>query len=696
MASLRPLLRAFPSALMLCRQLLLMRGRHRIIVAQLNAVIPMPARERIQPRLVIVELRQRHLARNHHGLPAHRARAVHLAAPRGKIADDVAHRRFGRHHLDIDNRFEHDRLRFEHRIDKRLASRRDECHFLRIDGMALAVIHDHAHILHWKARERSAVDHLQNAFLHRRHELRRNRAAFHGVHELEARAARQRLHAQHDLAELPCAARLLLVAAVALGLAAYRLAPRDRGRARDHVEFVLIGEPLQHIAQMQFAQPAHHGFVGSFGVIDLQARVFGSELLQHFPHALFVAGARRFDGEAVNRIRKLGRREVDVAVLGGVVQHGVEGDVVGLGHRADIARPGALHLHMLLALQHEQMRDLERLPRVADIKLAVARDGALMNAKHGHLADIRVHHDLEHVREHVLVGVRLGAHGFLAFLAVDFAIEQRRVAFGHVGQQPHEHVEQLRDARTCRRGGEAHRHQMPFAQRALERLVQLLGADRFALFEIQLHQLGIELDHLVDERVVRRFHRMEIGLAGGVEKAVHHIAAALCGQVDRQAGLAEGLLDLREQPRQIDLFRVDAVYDDHPAKLALLGVRHHPRRGHLDARARIDDDGRRFHRGQRADRHAGEVGVAGGVEQVDAGVEVVEVGDGGIEGVVVFAFEGIEIAEGGAAVHAAWRVNRAALVQERFGKRGLAAAGMADQSDRADGLWAVIHGRRRP
>src|SRR6185436_11085509 len=53
-----------------------------------------------------------------------------------------------------------------------------------------------------------------HAFLHRRDELVRNRAALHAVHEFEAGAARQRLDLQEHLAELAGAAGLLLVAAM--------------------------------------------------------------------------------------------------------------------------------------------------------------------------------------------------------------------------------------------------------------------------------------------------------------------------------------------------------------------------------------------------------------------------------------------------------------------------------------------------
>ena len=67
-------------------------------------------------------------------------------------------------------------------------------------------------------------------------------------------------------------------------------------------------------------------------------------------------------------------------------------------------------------------------------------------------------------------------------------------------------------------------------------------------------------------------------------------------------------------------------------------------------------------RGQCADGRPGKVGIAGGIEEIDAGVAVMQVGDGRVQRVMIFAFERIEIADGSPTVHAAGCVERAALV----------------------------------
>ena len=111
---------------------------------------------------------------------------------------------------------------------------------------------------------------------------------------------------------------------------------------------------------------------------------------------------------AVHRRRELERPHVDVVLVVRIVQHAVELDLVDLGHGADVARHDLVDLDVLLALQHEQMPDLERLAAVADEELRVACDRALVHAEDAELAHERVDDDLEHVREHVLRRIGLG------------------------------------------------------------------------------------------------------------------------------------------------------------------------------------------------------------------------------------------------------------------------------------------------
>ena len=150
---------------------------------------------------------------------------------------------------------------------------------------------------------------------------------------------------------------------------------------------------------------------------SLQAGVLVHQLGHDLPHALFVAVALGLDGQTVHRLGKVQRLEVDVVVLGGVVQHGVEMDVVDLGHGHDVAGASAVDLDRVLALQHHQPAHLEGLAAVADVQQAVLGDRALVHAEDAHAAHERVHRHLEDMRQHVQrrVGYGLHRHGSVAF-----------------------------------------------------------------------------------------------------------------------------------------------------------------------------------------------------------------------------------------------------------------------------------------
>ena len=144
-------------------------------------------------------------------------------------------------------------------------------------------------------------------------------------------------------------------------------------------------------------------------VLDDERRILGDHPVQHLGDPLLVAALLRRDRDALHRRRELERPHVDVVLVVRVVQHAVELDLVDLRHRGDVAGHGAVDLDVLAALQHEQVADLERLAAVADEELRVLGHRALVHAEDAELADERVDHHLEHVREHVLLRVGLRA-----------------------------------------------------------------------------------------------------------------------------------------------------------------------------------------------------------------------------------------------------------------------------------------------
>ena len=201
---------------------------------------------------------------------------------------------------------------------------------------------------------------------------------------------------------------------------------------------------------------------------------------------------------------------MDLVFVVRVVQHAVEVDLVDLRDRRDVAGHRRRDLDRLASLQHEQMSDLERLAAIADEKLRVLGHRALVYAEHTELADVRIDDDLEYVGQHVLLWIGLGAE-LLDRLAIDHLalVEERGIAFGRIRQQALEHLDQFVDAGAIFGGDETHRNQVAITQRLFERRVQLFGLDRLALFEVLGHEFLVDLDHLVDQRLVCFGHRGE-------------------------------------------------------------------------------------------------------------------------------------------------------------------------------------------
>ena len=161
--------------------------------------------------------------------------------------------------------------------------------------------------------------------------------------------------------------------------------------------------------------------------------------------ALFIALAPRLHRQPVHRLGELQRAQMDVVFVVRIVQHIVKADFVDLGNRPDVAGLQGRHFQEVLALQAVQMGDLERAFGGADKQLRVAAHRALVHPEHAELAHERVDHHLEHMGQHVQVGVGLGGKcpRRLSRLA---AVEQGRVGLGRAGRQPGQCIEQLQHA----------------------------------------------------------------------------------------------------------------------------------------------------------------------------------------------------------------------------------------------------------
>ena len=307
------------------------------------------------------------------------------------------------------------------------------------------------------------------------------------------------------------------------------------------------------------------------------------------------------------------------------------------------------------------------------------------------------------------VGIR---HDFDALAPRAFAFQEgRRIALHRIRHQAREHIQQLLHAGAGLGGDEAHRHQMAFAQRLLERIVQLLRRELLALLEVQRHQLLVDFDDLVDDLGMRSRDRGEVRLrAARREKTVDHRSFRPGGQIERQAFTPEGLAQLGQHPLRSRIAAVDLVDDDQPAQPAIARELHHPLRHGLDAVDGADDDRRVSDGLQHGERAAGEVGVARRVDQIDAPTLVLEVHERRIERVAQLLLLRIEIAHRRAALETAARPDGAGFSEQALGQQRLARAGLTYERDVADvrveyaigsrppfeGCRAIGNGRRQP
>ena len=557
--------------------------------------------------------------------------------------------------------------------------------------MVFALVDHHAQVMQREAGHRAVGQRLADALLDRRDELARNGAADDLVDELEASATFERLDPQEHLAELAGPAGLLLVAVVPLGGLRDRLAVGDARRPGRDVHVIALGHALEHHAQVQLAHAIQHGLVHRREVLDVDAGILGHQLVERLGQPLLLAAPLRLDRHAEHRRRELDGLEVEMILLVRVVQHGIEVQLVELRHRTDVARHGLGNLDGVLALQPVEVRELDRLARIADEQLGAGSHGALVHAEDAELADERVDGHLEHVGDDVAirVGPHLDTHRSVA-LALQ---ERRRIAFRGVRHQPCEHVEQLRDTRTGLGRDEADRDEVALAQALLEGIVQLLRPEILALLEVNRHQVFVDLDHLVDDLGMRRRHRREVGVAPRrLEEHVEHLLAARSGQVERQALLAETLAQLLEHFLGPRLRRIDAIDDDQPAQAAIAGEVHHALGHRLDAGHRADHHGRGLDRLEHAERATDEVRDSWRIDQVDLGTGGLEVTDRRIERMQQLLLLRVEVADRAATIEVALGSDRAGPEQERLRQQRLARRGVAYEGDVADVRGRVTHG----
>ncbi len=202
-----------------------------------------------------------------------------------------------------------------------------------------------------------------------------------------------------------------------------------------------------------------------------------------------------------------------------------------------------------------------------------------------------------------------------------------------------DHRQQLADADVLDRGADEDRDHRSLARSLVERRLDLLVGERFAI-EVLHHEIVARLGGGLDQRVAPRVldalellgDRHLLRRTGLVDRGVllDHVDVAAeglrrsDGQVDRGDLRAEPCLQLVQRGVIVGVLAVHLV-DEHEARQApRVGEVPDFLRADLDAGGGVDDHDRRVDRGQRLDDVGLEVGIAGRVNEGDADAVVLE------------------------------------------------------------------------
>ena len=151
-----------------------------------------------------------------------------------------------------------------------------------------------------------------------------------------------------------------------------RFAVGDLGRLGIDVQAAVV-QLFQNQPQVQFAQAVDDHFVRLAVGGPSEGGIFLGDFGQLAGDFLLVAAGLGRDGQAEHRRGKRQRLQVHVVQRVIVVQHVVGVNLLDLGHRADVAGDDSVGFAVLLALEMEDVAELDRFFVVADEDLRVGR-----------------------------------------------------------------------------------------------------------------------------------------------------------------------------------------------------------------------------------------------------------------------------------------------------------------------------------
>ena len=527
--------------------------------------------------------------------------------------------------------------------------------------MIRAVIHRDANARERITGNNTVLHGLLDALVHGGDERARDAATHNLVNKLIAVARavgpNERLHAQPAVAVLTGAAGLLLVATLGACRAADGLAIRNADRHALGHDLGTILQTVEQHRNLCLTNGGDNGLASLLVAVDAHGRVCLAGLLNKRVELLFVAAILGLDGNAVLRVGELKRRCLDLTGNGERVTRLCR----QLGRHDNVAGIGVTDLGHVAAAHHIQVSQTIALAgtRVDQLEARLKRTRQYLDKADAAL--LRVSQGLKHKRHRAVIVAR-----DLKRVAVDerhlAVVSRRREVRGDV-------VHQRVDALLLNAIARKDRHKDALGDRLRQQALKLLLRQRLLAFQVFHHQLVVGLGHQLAQMVMGLLGLGTILLGnlrlngfGAVAMARLHahqvddavkILALAPGKSHGAQARTKALLQQVHGGRKAGLGARQAVYEHRTRQTQVLGGIPELNRRRLRAGLGVDHKQRRLADAHRGKGVADKIGVARGIEHVDAGALPVNRRDGRRDGKRTLNLFGVIVERGLGAVVAA-------------------------------------------
>ena len=506
--------------------------------------------------------------------------------------------------------------------------------------MIRAVVHSHANARERVASDDAVLHGLLDTLVHGGDERARDAAAHDLVNKLIAVARavgpNERLHAQPAVAVLTGAAGLLLVATLGACRAADGLAIRNADR---HALCHNLGTVLQTVEQHRNLRLAHRrddGLPGLLVAVDTHGRIGLAGLLDKRVELLFVAAILGLDGNTVLRVGELKRRSLDLTGnRERVARIGSQ-----LGRHDDIAGIGVADLGHVTTAHHIQVSQTLALARARIDQLKARLKRARQHLDKADATLLRIGQGLKHKCHRTVIVTR-----DLERVAVD---ERHLAVVGRRREVRGDVVHQRVDALLLNAIARKDRHKNALGNRLRQQALELFLRQRLLAFQVFHHQFVVGLGHQLAQMVMGLLGLGTILLgdlrlngfsavamarlhAHQVDNAVKVLALAP-GKGHGAQTRTKALLQQVHRGRKAGLGTRQTVYEHRARQAQVLGGIPELNRRRLRAGLGVDNKQSRLADAHRGIGVADKIGIARGIEHVDAGALPVDRRDGRRDG----------------------------------------------------------------